>query len=133
MTLCLSTSRSPRSAATLPKALATSLALVYARTYMGDDMTQSSPRLALTHPTTRLPRAASRGAADRSPPVLSGAPSIHVAHSRHASACRTADPVARKLHQSTPAGVATLAGTSRQTTGPSVADQGGAKMILKEP
>ena len=72
MTLCLSTSRSPRSAATLPKALATSLALVYARTYMGDDMTQSSPRLALTHPTTRLPRAASRGAADRSPPVLSG-------------------------------------------------------------
>ena len=43
----------------LPKALATSLALVYARTGMGNDMTQPSRRrLALAlpdYPTTRLP------------------------------------------------------------------------------
>ena len=45
-----------RAAAGLPKALATSLALVYARTGMGNDMTQPSRRLALAlpdYPTTR--------------------------------------------------------------------------------
>ena len=41
----------------LPKALAISRALVYApRVWVGvDDMTQASRRLALAHPTTRLP------------------------------------------------------------------------------
>ena len=104
----------------LPKALATSLALVYARTGMGNDMTQPSRRLALAlpdYPTTRLPRAASLSAnpaaADRSALVLTAAPSIRVAHTRRAAVPHTADHVCRRRHQSTPAGAA---GSKKQTS-----------------
>ena len=66
------------------------------------------------YPTTRLPRAASRSAdraaADLAAPVLTAAPSIRVAHSRHASVRPAADPVGRHFHQSRPTCVATLAG-----------------------
>ena len=62
----------------------------------------------------RLPTTASHSAdhaaADRPAPVLSAAPSIRVAHSRHASVRPAADPVGRHFHQSRPTCVATLAG-----------------------
>ena len=86
---------------------------LYTRPRMGTDTIQ---------PDYRLPT--SRAAADLAAPVLTAAPLMRVAHSRHASVRPTADEVGCKLHPSTPAGVA---GTSiRQTMGPSVADQGGA-------
>ena len=88
---------------------------LYTRPRMGTDSIQ---------PSRRLPTTASRAAADLAAPVLTAAPLMRVAHSRHASVRPTADEVGCKLHPSTPAGVA---GTSiRQTMGPSVADQGGA-------
>ena len=73
------------------------------------------------NPTTRQPdnraslasRSGNRAAADHSAPVLS-APSIRVAHTRHASARPTADEVGPELHQSTPARVATPAGSHTQ-------------------
>ena len=78
---------------------------LYTRPRMGTDSIQ---------PSRRLPRAASRSAdhaaADRPAPVLSAAPLIRVAHSRHASVRPAADPVGRHFHQSRPTCVATLAG-----------------------
>ena len=85
---------------------------LYTRPRMGTDSIQPSRRL----PTTdyRLPtptsRSADHAAADRPAPVLSAAPSIRVAHSRHASVRPAADPVGRHFHQSRPTCVATLAG-----------------------
>ena len=85
-----------------------SLALARDRGYdgqrMGADTVQPSRRLA--HPTTRLPRAASRSAdhatEGRSAPVLSAAPLIRVAPSRHASVRPTADLVGRHQQRNTP-------------------------------
>ena len=97
-------------------------AVGYACLRMVTDAIHPSGRLALTHPTTRLPdypttrlpRATSRSAnlatADRSAPVLSAARPIRVAHSRHASVRPATDSVGRLFHQSTPTCVATLAG-----------------------
>ena len=149
-------SRRPPLSHRLSSSLAPTRERAYTRPRMGTDTIEPSRRLGVTHPTTRLPdypttrlpdypttrlpraasRSADRAAADRSAPVLSAAPSTRVAHSRHASARPTANPVGRhvsarptagpvgrNLHQSTPACVATLAG---QRMGPSVADQGGA-------
>ncbi len=83
-----------------------------------------------THPLTRSPahhspasRPANRTAAECAAPVLSAATAIRVAHTRYTSVRLTADEVGRKLHRSTPACVATLAGTSIQTTDTSVPDQ----------
>ncbi len=78
---------------------------------MRHDDSQRSDRLAvtqlsagsLTHSLTHslASRPANRATAVRSAPVLSAAPSIGVAHSRHASARLAADRVGRSLHQST--------------------------------
>ena len=68
-------------AATLPKALATSRALVYARTCTGDDMTQPIRRTT-RQPYNRAPlasRSANHATVDRSALVLTVAPSIRVA------------------------------------------------------
>ena len=74
------------------------------------------------NPTTRQPRAplaslasrsGNRAAADHSAPVLN-APLIRVAYTRHESARLTADEVRPELHQSTPARVATPAGSHAQ-------------------
>ena len=91
---------------------------LYTRPRMGTDSIQPSRRL----PTSR--------SANRAAPVLSAAPSIRVAHSRHASvrptaefvgrngsARLTADKVGRNLHR------CTAAGTSIQTSDTSVPDQ----------
>ena len=86
-------------------------AAAYTRPRMGTDSIQ---------PDYRLPTTASRAAADLAAPVLTAAPLMRVAHSRHASVRPTADRVGRKLHRSTPAGVA---GSSIQTTDASVPDQ----------
>ena len=105
--------RSPRIAERCGSRLTRIWAGLYTRPRMGTDTIQ---------PDYRLPT--SRAAADLAAPVLTAAPLMRVAHSRHASVRPTADEVGCKLHPSTPAGVA---GTSiRQTMGPSVADQGGA-------
>ena len=125
----------------LPKALAISRALVYApRVWVGvDDMTQASRRLALAHPTTRLPDyraplaaslSANPVAADRSALVLTAAPVIRVAHTRRAAVPRTADHVCRNAsarptaadvdrhrHQSTPPGAAGSKLRTTATTG----------------
>ena len=94
-----------------------------------------------THPTTRLPRAASLSAnpaaADRSALVLTAAPLIRVAHTRRASVPRTADHVCRNAsarptaddigrdrHQSTPAGAA---GSKKQTRLRTTATTGGVR------
>ena len=110
MTLCPSTSRSPRIAERGGSRLTRIWAGLYTRPRMGTDSIQ---------PSRRLPTTASRAAADLAAPVLSAAPLMRVAHSRHASVRPTADRVGRKLHRSTPAGVA---GTSIQTTDTSVPD-----------
>ena len=79
---------------------------LYTGPRMGADTVQPSRHLA--HPTTRLPdypttrlpdypTTASRAAADLAAPVLTAAPLMRVAHSRHASARPTADHVGRKL------------------------------------
>ena len=99
------------------------------------------PVCSLTHSLTHsaASRSAQRETAGLVAPVLTAAPLMRVAHSRHASVRPTADPVGRpasarvarltadevgrKLHRSTPACVATLAGTSIQTTDTSVPDQ----------
>ena len=141
MTLCPSTSRSPRIAARCPKRLPRLSRWSMLAGVWVDDMTQPRPRLALTRATTRLPRAASLSAnpvaadpvaadpvaADRSAPVLTAAPLIRVAHTRRADVPRTADHVCRNVsarptandigrdrdrHQSTPAGAA---GSKKQT------------------
>ena len=82
---------------------------LYTRPRMGTDSMR---------PSRRLPTTASRAAADLAAPVLSAAPLMRVAHSRHASVRPTADRVGRKLHRCTPAGVA---------------GHKGVQMILKEP
>ena len=65
---------------------------------MGDLMSQPSGRSRLTELARRWAhRSPNRATAVRSVPVLSAAPPIRVAHTRHASAHRTGDPFARKL------------------------------------
>ena len=95
------------------------------RSPMGTDAIHPNRCLALSQPTTRLPdypttrlpdypttarRSADRAAGDRPVPVLTAAPLIRAAHSRHASVRPAADPVGRHFHQSRPTCVATLAG-----------------------
>ena len=76
---------------------------LYTGPRMGVDTVQPSRHLAhptTDYPTTRLPdypTTASRAAADLAAPVLTAAPLMRVAHSRHASARPTADHVGRKL------------------------------------
>ena len=77
---------------------------------MGTDTIQSQP------PTTRLPLAAQQPT--RAAPVLTAAPLIGVAHTRHTSVRPTADEVGRKLHQSTPEGVASTHTQGRGTPVP---------------
>ena len=83
MTLCPSTSRSPRIAERGGSCLTRIWTRLYTRPRMGTDAIQPSRRLAVTrltdYPTTRLPN---RATASRSAPVLSAAVSIRVAHSR---------------------------------------------------
>ena len=88
-------------------------------------LTVHSPLTTHHSPLTRSPasRPANRTAAECAAPVLSAATAIRVAHTRYTSVRLTADEVGRKLHRSTPACVATLAGTSIQTTDTSVPDQ----------
>ena len=112
--------------ATLPQALATSRALVYARMCTGDDMTQPIRRIALQayKPTSLQPRAASpsltftqlvklglasqasRSAnyatVGRSAPVLTVAPIDPRRVSCHAAVRPPGDRVWRHLHESTP-------------------------------
>ena len=112
---------------------------LYTRPRMGTDSIQPS----------RLPTTASRAAADLAAPVLTAAPLMRVAHSRHASARPTADPVGRKL-RSTAAGTSVPDQSSRRQmraicgtgwsdgratvlSGQPIAQKGGCKMILKEP
>ena len=111
---------------------------LYTRPRMGTDTIQ---------PDYRLPT--SRAAADLAAPVLTAAPLMRVAHSRHASARPTADPVGRKL-RSTAAGTSVPDQSSRRQmraicgtgwsdgratvlSGQPIAQKGGCKMILKEP
>ena len=107
---------------------------LYTRPRMGTDTIQPSYRL----PTTDYRLPTSRAAADLAAPVLSAAPSIRVAPSRHAavrptaefvgrhaSARRTADQVGRRFHQSIPTCVATLpAVRNRWVTCPTATPRG---------
>ena len=93
--------------ATLPKALATSRALVYARMCTGDDMTQPIRRIALqAYNRAPLASQASRSAnyatVGRSAPVLTVAPIDPRRVSCHAAVRPPADHVGRHLHESTP-------------------------------
>ena len=116
---------------TLPEALATSFALVYARPCMGDDMTPAQPPASANapdYPTTRLPRAASLSAnpvaADRSASALTVAPSIRVAHTRRASVRLPADRSAAAA--TSPHQPAMPAARSRWITSSTATGRGGA-------
>ena len=145
--------RSPRIAERVGSRLTRIWAGLYTRPRMGTDTIQPSHRLPTTDyrlpttdyrlPTTdyRLPTTDYRlptSRPDLAAPVLSAAPSIRVAPSRHAavrptaefvgrhaSARRTADQVGRRFHQSIPTCVATLpAVRNRWVTCPTATPRG---------
>ena len=93
-----------------------------------DYYSQRSDRLAVTQLTVRSPAHPLVAQPTARQPkcavtVLTSAPSTGVAHTRYTSVRPTAGNVDRNLHRSTVACVATLAGTSIQTTDTSVHDQ----------